>query len=159
MSSEGFIQSSKYTSYISYLTQVKDSQSSTLDAACSVFFLSCSFANSQRTLRPSSGSSYQGQGLHLVHIWSGLPIYQGQGQGQVRRLPALSPLSRFCKLTDSLGQGLLLLGQGKESEKKFFFRLFHKFVIFLKCFAIGNFFTGNLYWISGHTTKDVNRQP
>ena len=83
----------KFTSYISYLTQVKDSQSSTLDAACSLSFSSCGFANSQRTLRPSSGSSYQGQGLHLVHIWSGLPIYQGQGQGQVRRLPALSSLA------------------------------------------------------------------
>ena len=84
--------------------------------------------------------------------------YQGQGQGPVRRLPALSPLSRFCKLTDSLEQGLLLLGQGKEFEKKFFW-LFHKFVIFLKCFASGNFLSGNLYWTSGRTTKYGNRQP
>ena len=82
--------------------------------------------------RPSSGS------------YLGLPIYQGQGQGQVRRLPALSPLSRFCKLADSLGQGLLLLGQSIEFEEKFFW-FFQKFVIFLKCFASGNFLSGNLY--------------
>ena len=60
---------------------------------------------------------YQGHQKYQGHL--GLHIYQGQGQGAVRRLPALSPLSRFCKLTDSLEQGLLLLGQGKEFEEKF----------------------------------------
>ena len=62
---------------------------------------------------------YQGHQKYQGHL--GLHIYQGQGQGAVRRLPALSPLSWFCKLTDSLEQGLLLLllGQGKEFWEKF----------------------------------------
>ena len=46
-----------------------------------------------------------------------------------------------------------------KNSRKSFVWFFQKFVIFLKCFASGNFLTGNLYWISGRTTKDGNRQP